>query len=160
MKSNSYKYLSIICLLIGTVINVYGQQPQSTTLQSNPWTSTQLLPPSALMTMMKTGKVLLYNIGVAEDIQGSIPIGAASKAEKLALFITAIKSTPKDKTVVIYCGCCPMDKCPNIRPAFQALKNEKITKAYLLYLPTNLKTDWTGKGFPLAKTQVPGGSSK
>lgn len=160
MKSNSYKYLSIICLLIGTVINVYGQQPQSTTLQNNPWTSTQLLPPSALMTMMKTGKVLLYNIGVAEDIQGSIPIGAASKAEKLALFIKAIKSTPKDKTVVIYCGCCPMDKCPNIRPAFQALKNEKITKAYLLYLPTNLKTDWTGKGFPLAKTQVLTGSSK
>ena len=145
-----FKSLLLTFFVSITFVGVYGQQPAAT-LQSNPWSAAQLLQPSALVTMMKGGNVLVYNIGVAEDIQAATHIGAASKQEKLELFKKAIKGISKDKTVVVYCGCCPMDKCPNIRPAFQALKDARFQKAYLLNLPTNLKTDWTSKGFPLAK---------
>jgi hypothetical protein len=144
------KYLVLMLLISAACSSGYSQQPLAT-LQSNPWSSAQLIQPSALVTIMKSGKVLVYNIGVAEDIKGATHIGAASEKEKLELFKKTIKAVSKDKTVVIYCGCCPMNKCPNIRPAFQALVNEKFKKPYLLNLPTNLKTDWTGKGFPLAK---------
>ncbi|MBC7565482.1 MAG: rhodanese-like domain-containing protein [Pedobacter sp.] len=149
MKS---KLLFLTLLITMAGLNTFSQQPAAT-LQSNPWSTTQLLQPAALITMMKTGKVLVYNIGVAEDIEGATHIGAASKQEKLELFKKAIKGISKDKTVVIYCGCCPMDKCPNIRPAFRAIKDASIKKAYLLNLPTNLKTDWIGKGFQLAEKQ-------
>ncbi|MEJ7559591.1 MAG: rhodanese-like domain-containing protein [Pedobacter sp.] len=146
-----FKSLLLTTLIVITGLGAYSQQ-QSAVLKSNPWLASELLQPLALVTKMKSEKVLIYNIGVEDDIQGTVHIGAASEPEKLQLFKNAIKSASKDKMVVIYCGCCPMNKCPNIRPAFQALKAAKFKKAYLLNLPTNLKTDWISKGLPLAKS--------
>jgi hypothetical protein len=34
--------------------------------------------------------------------------------------------------VVIYCGCCPLDKCPNVRPAFTLLKTMGFTNLHVL----------------------------
>ena len=128
-----------------------GQQLPGNTLQNNPWNTNQLLQPTALINLMKTDKnVIVYNIGVVQDIKGARHIGAASEKEKLQLLNTILKTQDKNKTVVVYCGCCPFDKCPNIRPAFKMLQANNIKKAYLLNLPTNLKTDWIAKGYPLA----------
>jgi hypothetical protein len=52
--------------------------------------------------------------------------------------------------VIIYCGCCPFDKCPNIRPAFAALKEMGFKNARLLDLPKNIKADWLDKNYPAA----------
>jgi hypothetical protein len=49
---------------------------------------------------------------------------------------------------VIYCGCCPMLKCPNIRPAYSTLKELGFTHIRVLSLPTNLHTDWVSKDYP------------
>ncbi|RZL52847.1 MAG: rhodanese-like domain-containing protein [Pedobacter sp.] len=128
-----------------------AQQLPGSTLQSNPWKSNQLVQPATLMDMMKKDKSLVvYNIGVVQDIKGATHIGAASEKEKLQLLSTELKKLSKDKTVVVYCGCCPFEKCPNIRPAFRMLQANNFSKAYLLNLPTNLKTDWIAKGYPLA----------
>jgi hypothetical protein len=51
--------------------------------------------------------------------------------------------------VVIYCGCCPFRNCPNIRPAFNLLKEKGYTKPRLLNLKQNLKVDWTDYGYPM-----------
>jgi rhodanese-related sulfurtransferase len=59
-------------------------------------------------------------------------------------------SLPKDSPVVIYCGCCPWDHCPNIRPAFAELKKEGFTKVRVLYLATSFGLDWKEKGLPVA----------
>jgi len=56
---------------------------------------------------------------------------------------------PKDKEIVIYCGCCPFSRCPNARPAFALLQKLKFKNAKLLNLPNNLKVDWINKGYPL-----------
>ena len=55
----------------------------------------------------------------------------------------------RDREVVIYCGCCPFRRCPNVRPAFELLKELKFTNAKLLNLPTSLQADWTSKDYPM-----------
>jgi hypothetical protein len=57
----------------------------------------------------------------------------------------------KGTQVVVYCGCCPYDHCPNVRPAIQVLKDMKFTNYRLLDLPHNLKTDWINKGYPVSE---------
>jgi hypothetical protein len=42
-----------------------------------------------------------------------------------------------------------MEKCPNLRPAYQALKKLGFTQIRVLDLPTNFHTDWAEKGYPV-----------
>ncbi|RYE24292.1 MAG: rhodanese-like domain-containing protein [Sphingobacteriaceae bacterium] len=98
-------------------------------------------------------KPLILNIGVVTDIKGARHIGAVSEAQNMKKLNTAVHLLPKTTPVVIYCGCCPFNKCPNIRPAFTALQKEGFTNIKVLDLPTNLKVDWSSKGYPLAETK-------
>lgn len=121
-------------------------------LQKNTWTASQLMKPETLVKMIRSGqKVKIYNIGVVQNIQGAVNMGAASEKENLKKFAQALKGVPANTALVVYCGCCPMDKCPNIRPAFQLLNDLKFKNAKLLELPVNVKTDWIDKGYPLAE---------
>ena len=79
-------------------------------------------------------------------------MGAASEKENLERFKKALKALPKTSLVVVYCGCCPMERCPNVRPAFQALQSAGFTNARLLNLPTNIKVDWINKGYPMEES--------
>jgi predicted ATPase len=117
---------------------------------NNPWTDSQLMEPSALAGNFKDAKSknpVIFNIGAVEDIKGAKHIGAVSNAEKLK---SAVAALSKNTAIVIYCGCCPFAKCPNIRPAFLELQKLGFTNVRLLNLPTNLKTNWIAKGYPLA----------
>ncbi|GGH12613.1 hypothetical protein GCM10007352_19500 [Mucilaginibacter phyllosphaerae] len=93
---------------------------------------------------------LILNIGAVEDIKGAKHIGAADKTENLKALKAMVTTLPKNADIVIYCGCCPFTKCPNIRPAFQELKKMGFTHIKLLNLPVNLQTNWIAKGYPLA----------
>ncbi len=53
--------------------------------------------------------------------------------------------------VVLYCGCCPLEKCPNLRPAFSALKDFPLARLRVLILPNSFSADWAEKGFPVQK---------
>ena len=120
---------------------------------SNPWTDSQLMEPSALANNFKDAKSkspVIFNIGAVEDIKGAKHIGAVNNAENLEKLKRAVAALPKNTAIVIYCGCCPFTKCPNIRPAFLELQKLGFTNVKLLNLPTNLKTNWIAKGYPLA----------
>jgi hypothetical protein len=120
---------------------------------NDPWISSQLLEPSVLADQIKAGQTkqtLILNIGAVEDIKGATHIGAVSKAENLEKLKSTVAALPKNTAVIIYCGCCPFVKCPNIRPAFNELKKLGFTNIKLLNLSTNLKTNWVVKGYPLA----------
>ena len=54
---------------------------------------------------------------------------------------------------MIYCGCCPLEKCPNIRVAFTALKDMGFTHLRVVLLQHDFNTDWITKGYPVAKGQ-------
>ncbi|MFL6463384.1 MAG: hypothetical protein ACJ73N_03115, partial [Bryobacteraceae bacterium] len=57
--------------------------------------------------------------------------------------------------IVIYCGCCPFDKCPNIHPAYNTLKDLGFTDVKVVVNKTNLHTDWVSKGYPTTKGPMP-----
>ena len=126
---------------------------------AHPITPADLIAPPQLnsqLAAVKAGKIVLIQVGfhmmyVMGHIPGSQYAGAASKAEGLAVLKNLVTKLPRNQEIVIYCGCCPWDDCPNIRPAFQALKEMGFTKLKVLDIPDRLGTDWSAKGFPIVK---------
>ena len=58
---------------------------------------------------------------------------------------------PKDADIVLYCGCCPWDHCPNVADAYFALHGLGFTHVRVLYIPNNFGDDWVAKGYPVSK---------
>lgn len=84
-------------------------------------------------------------------IAGTAFAGPGSKPEGIADLKKAVAGQPKDREIILYCGCCPFDKCPNIRPAVAALHALGFTRVKAMMVETNLKTDWIDKGYPTDK---------
>jgi hypothetical protein len=64
-----------------------------------------------------------------------------------------VAKTPKNKLVIIYCGCCPWTKCPNMGPAFKRLRELGFTNIRAVYMASNFGDDWAARGFPVAQGQ-------
>jgi len=121
---------------------------------SEPWTDSQLMAPAELAQKLKQGstnKPLVYSVGPGALILGSVDMGPAHEKENLEKFRKALEKLPVNAQVIIYCGCCPFERCPNIRPAFSLLVEMKFTNARLLNLEHNIRTDWVDKGYPSVK---------
>ena len=119
---------------------------------ADPWTSSDLIEPQELVTQLSgpadskphvicVGFKFLYESG---HVPGSAFYGPAREAAKLQDLEAAAKEWPRDRELVIYCGCCPLKQCPNVRPAFAALKAMGFTRLRLLDLETDFRTDWRG----------------
>lgn len=105
---------------------------------------------AAIINNSRAKPVHIFNIGVVDDIKGSKQtIGGASKKENLDNLKAELTALPKNSMLVIYCGCCPFEKCPNIN----LMKSLGYAQGRLLNLPQNLKPDWIGKGYPLRSRQ-------
>lgn len=125
----------------------------SAAVMQGPWLKNQLTEPADLAGMIKLGKLngyKIFNIGAVEDIKYAKHIGAASKEENLENFRKALAELPKSTKIIIYCGCCPFTKCPNVGPAFETARKLGFVNVKILDLPVNLKTNWISKGYPLA----------
>jgi len=117
------------------------------------WTQKDLIEPSALAAIIanpKANQPKIFNIGVVDNIKGAINMGGVSEKENLQKLNNALSKLPKSTFLVVYCGCCPFERCPNIRPAVNLIKTMGFTNGRLLNLPTNLKQNWVDKGYPLA----------
>jgi thiosulfate/3-mercaptopyruvate sulfurtransferase len=117
------------------------------------WTASQLMKPSDLSGSITTQKdlPLIISVGPGAVIPNSIDAGMTSKTEGPEKLKAQLKRINKDRKIVIYCGCCPFEHCPNVRPAIDVLKEMKFTNYYLLDLPHNIKVDWIDKGYPVRK---------
>jgi hypothetical protein len=127
---------------------------QSVTIQqkSEPWTQQQLLEPAALAKTINNSKSpqpIIYCIGPEAVIKNSIQIGSAQNNNNLTKLKQQLSKLPKTANIVIYCGCCPFDICPNIRPASSLLNEMKFKNYKLLNLPHNIKVDWIDHGYPV-----------
>jgi thiosulfate/3-mercaptopyruvate sulfurtransferase len=125
-----------------------------TDINKEPWTQSQLMEPSDLAsTLNDTTKKqpIILDIGFFGGIKNSVRIGPVRDNVKLEQLREVLSKYNKDADIVIYCGCCPFKDCPNIRPAFNLLKELKFNNYKLLDLPHNLKTDWADKGYPMSK---------
>ena len=120
--------------------------------QNDPWTPQQLLAPADLAKTLKDSKSpqpIIFSIGMQAIVKGSIDIGPAMVAENLNVLKQKLGKLPKNAAIVVYCGCCPFSRCPNIRPAMALLKEMQFTNYKLLNLPQNVKVDWIDKGYPM-----------
>ncbi len=145
---NSVKITKLFLFITVFVIaqKTFAQNPQN-------WTSKQLIEPSELSQIIREGKDIpvIISIGPAATIPNSVETGMAKEKENLDSFKNKLADLPKDAKIVIYCGCCPFEHCPNVRPAIAALKEMKFTNYQLLDLPRNIKADWIDKGYPVIK---------
>ncbi len=94
------------------------------------------------------GPAILYNQG---HVRGAELAGPAARPEGIEKLKARAASLSHDQQVVLYCGCCPYDHCPNIKPAYEQLQKMGFTKVRVLYLPTSFGTDWADKGYPVDK---------
>lgn len=118
--------------------------------------SKHLISPEELNQMLKTQKPLVLSIGPRSlydqaRISGAEFIGSTSTPEGLDALRTRVKSEPKDKLIVLYCGCCPWSHCPNVHPAYKELRNLGYTNVHVLYIANNFGADWVNKGYPTTK---------
>jgi hypothetical protein len=129
------------------------QAGESTTGMPEPWTARQLMAPADLAAIINdpgAKQPVILCVGPGALVRGSLAMGPANEKENLEKLKQQLDKLPRDANVVIYCGCCPFEHCPNIRPAFTLLNEMKFTNAHLLNLEHNIRTDWVAKGYPQA----------
>lgn len=100
--------------------------------------------------ILQTGFPVLFR---AAHISDSVYAGPDSKPEGIESLKAIVAKEPRDREIVIYCGCCPWEKCPNMRPAFAALKEMGFTNVRALHIPDTLAKDWIEPGYPTEKRQ-------
>lgn len=129
---------------------------------ATPWAATQATQPSELAaTLPKGAKPVILQVGFqvlykSKHIPGSIYAGPASTPEGLQALKQAVRTLPKNAEIYLYCGCCPIGKCPNIRPAFATLKAMGFTHLHVVMLQTSFGKDWVAHGYPVAGESAPG----
>jgi hypothetical protein len=141
--------------MIVSVPGIRGDEKKA----ADPWPSSQLLEPAkfahelvdksvTVPTVIYVGFRSLYPGGHIPDASFH---GTASTEEGLADLKKWADTLPRTAELVIYCGCCPFDKCPNIRPAYSALDKMGFKRMRVLMLSTSFAVDWAEKGYPMQK---------
>ena len=123
---------------------------------ADPWSKAELIEPADLMKALNTSNQQPHIICVTFPVlyrQKHIPharfAGPTNKPEGTAVLRHTTEMLARTAEVVIYCGCCPMKDCPNIRPAYQTLKETGFQSLRVLNIRTNFHTDWVAKGYPV-----------
>jgi hypothetical protein len=147
MKKRTLVNLFILAISSLFTVYSYAQKPVN-------WTDKQLIQPSELANAIidKKDIPVIVSVGPGATIPNSIVVGMVNNHEGLEQLKEQLKNIDKDQKVVIYCGCCPYEHCPNVRPAIDAVKQMKFTNYFLLDLPHNIKKDWIDKGYPVSKS--------
>lgn len=150
--------LSVLIAASAAIVSVpvtRGDEKQS----PEPWTFTQIVKAAALAhelgdkngaapTVVYVGFRTLFAGG---HIPGATFYGSASSEKGLADLKKWADAIPRTTNLVIYCGCCPFQKCPNVRPAFTALSSMGFKELRVLVLETSFAVDWVDKGYPIQK---------
>jgi len=155
---------AVACLFVvtrsalGRVIALPALPAESTqSTKQDPWTIAQTVEPAALVKELASSNKpvvacvaprFLYEGG---HIPGASFHGPASTPQGLDDLKKWASTIPKSTNLVVYCGCCPLSHCPNLRPAFEALHAMGFSHLRVLLLPTNFYTDWASKGYATDK---------
>jgi hypothetical protein len=145
-----------LALAVGAPQNGPAKEEKKT----DPWAEAQVLHAADLAGELGNSKSastpLVVYVGFRTLFEGGhIPQasfhGTASKEDGVAELKKWLATLPRSTNLVIYCGCCPFDRCPNIRPAFAAIRDMGFAHVRVLVLPTSFAADWVEKGYPMEK---------
>src|ERR1043166_8024214 len=112
----------LIAALTVAFIYTFAQTPQDL-----PPGSPALMQPEQLVKALQgSAKPAVFYVGpkflyAQSHIKGAQFIGPAADPKSMENLRARVATLPKAAPIVLYCGCCPWDHCPNIRPAFKHL---------------------------------------
>jgi len=156
---------TLVCLSVHATAQPFTQaattsssKSQVATIQSDS-SAPQLIQPEELARIVQSSKgdePLILQVGFhVLYLQAHVPhaeyIGAASAAEGLRQLRRRVAALAHSQPIVLYCGCCPWSKCPNVNPAYKELRDMGFTNVRVLYIADNFGKDWADKGYPVAK---------
>jgi rhodanese-related sulfurtransferase len=168
MRVGSVRHSGTIAALLVIAFLVFSVQihaqfgfPTVTPLSTLTIPEVQWLEPEALLHILKSteeNKPLLLQVGshvlfAQGHIPGSEYVGPGSQVAGLQKLQMRVNSLSRKKLIVLYCGCCPWNRCPNLGTAYATLRQMGFTHVKVLYLANNFGADWAGKGYPVEQGQ-------
>jgi len=158
VHSKKSERTTFISILLGVAFTFITLSAISLDADSDPWARDQSVQPAALAKELENPQIAppvifvgFKHLYTAGHIKGAQYHGTTSTDDGLKEFTAWATALPRTSNLVIYCGCCPIERCPNIRPAFRTLQSLGFKKVRVLLLPTDFATDWAGKGLPYDK---------
>lgn len=133
--------------------------PGSGPLSASTVPQAQLMQPAELVKLLKANRSerpVVFQVGSFVMFQQAhIPnagfAGPTSQKNGLMLLKKFAAPLKKDQLIVIYCGCCPWGRCPNIGPAYKQLRGLGFIHVKALYLANDFGDDWVSKGYPVER---------
>lgn len=153
--------ITVLAGLIAMCTRAHAQAPFGVPTENSAYSipQAQLIQPEALNRILHVGgadKPLMLQIGSRvlfeqAHIAGSEYVGPGSQAAGLEQLRNRVSSLSKNKFIVLYCGCCPWNRCPNVAPALRLLQGMGFTRVKVLYIVGNFGSDWVEKGYPVER---------
>jgi thiosulfate/3-mercaptopyruvate sulfurtransferase len=100
--------------------------------------------------ILQVGSHVLYS---EAHIAGAQYVGAAGQDDGLRTLRDRVAKLPKDAPIIIYCGCCPWSRCPNVAAAYDQLRALGYGHIKVLYIAENFGANWVDPGYPVDKGQ-------
>ena len=154
--------IAVFAVLLGAFNLMRAQGPFGAPSENSAFSISlaQLIQPEELNRTLHTAgaeKPLMLQVGsrVLFDqahIAGSEYAGPGSQAAGLQQIQKLVARLTHETPIVLYCGCCPWNRCPNVAPAFRLLQQIGFTRVKVLYLADNFGADWVSKGYPVERT--------
>jgi hypothetical protein len=151
LRATALSIAGALCLL-GSMAPLPAQAGPASSIPS-----AALVSPAVLAARLRSAnlpKPLVLQVGFRvlfdqAHIPGSEFVGPAKQDSGLALLRARVAQLPRDAPIVIYCGCCPWSRCPNIAAAYDALRALGFTHVLALHIRTDFGTDWVKHGYPV-----------
>jgi thiosulfate/3-mercaptopyruvate sulfurtransferase len=159
--SNVIVFVAVMTFLGGRGAHAQFSNPAGGGLSANTVPQAQLIQPVELVRLLRgspSQQPVVFQVGSfvmfqQAHIPNAVYAGPGSQASGLTLLKKLSAPLKKDQLIVIYCGCCPWGRCPNIGPAYKELHDLGFTNVKALYLANNFGDDWASKGYPVVRGQ-------
>ena len=157
MKPVATKLLLTLALAFATL--VHGADASAETKAAASIPAIDLLEPEAFAKSLQppsATRPLILQVGfrtlyLQAHIPGSEYAGPTGQEPGLQILRERVAKLAKDTPIVIYCGCCPWSRCPNIAAAYDALHALGFSHVKVLHIAEDFGANWVDKGYPVAK---------
>jgi thiosulfate/3-mercaptopyruvate sulfurtransferase len=160
LAARRFGAFAVLLFCAGAISFLVWRAAAQTAAPHDPWTASQTVQPAALAAELGHHEHPSPPVVICVGFRGAYDAahithaayeGPGNSAAGLAALRKWAEGEPRAANIVIYCGCCPMVRCPNVRPAFSALRNMGFEHVRVLVIPNNFTADWVQKGYPTDK---------
>ena len=157
MRTFTHTTIFALCIGMSCLFGASGTGAGTVAAASIP--AENLLQPADLAATLQSNaaaRPLILQVGFRKlfdeaHIVGAEYAGPGGESNGLAVLRKRVAKLPRDSAIVIYCGCCPWSRCPNIGAAFSELRVLGFRNVKVLYIAENFGADWIEKGYPATR---------